>query len=425
MPKQSKDFYPPTPNNLIIWMMYHLVPHVLDRMCGVAKITVPDDDLRRLRESTLGRCIITPNHPSRVEPVIAVYLASLIHRRFHYVSAIENFEGIWERTLQCIGAYSITRGTSDRKSLSTTRSLIAEQDQQVVIFPEGEIYHHNDFLLPLNAGVAQIGFWALQDLAKLGKPLSLPVVPIAVKYKFLDDVSGYIHKRVARLEKALGIIKPEGNLRDRVLQVGATIVQTLEKRYKLPHDGDLSTRIERIRCCIIDRGLTMMSVDPKIKEQGMAEQMRALFNAVREFKADSHQANTEYEQRIASQTMVQVQLVIDDLNRVSDSIMTSGQYVTGLPTYERLGDLLGRMEDEVFGKHVRYPKREAIVRIAEPLELASMAEAYKENKRATVSSATAQIASKIAGMLDELASEGNLIPESEWPRINTVESSVI
>ena len=41
----------------------------------------------------------------------------------------------------------------DREAIRTTVSLLAEHDRQLVIFPEGEIYGHNDLLLPFQSGL--------------------------------------------------------------------------------------------------------------------------------------------------------------------------------------------------------------------------------------------------------------------------------
>jgi 1-acyl-sn-glycerol-3-phosphate acyltransferase len=414
------DFYPPRPNPAVIKFATWMLPWALHRWCGVCEVDIPGPDMARLAEATSQRCIIAPNHPSRVEPVIVGDLARRVKRSFYFVSARENFELGWGRILPSLGVYSIARGLPDRASLAMTRSLLAEQDRQVVLFPEGEIYHHNDLMLPLNPGVVQIGFWALADIAKLGKPALLPILPIAVKYRYEGNVEPYTARRIARLEKAVGVAVGSGDWRSRVLAIGGTIVETLEKRYRLGHDGELTARIERLKHCIIERGFVVLGLESRAETSSTAEQMRALFNAVREFKTEIDSPASEYDQKILNQRSPQVEMVLADLNRVADSILASGHYVSDRPTFERLNELLGRMEDEVFGKHARYPRRVALVRIGEPLRLETMAADYAKDKRATVAAATAEIASRIAGMLEELVAEGNPLPEALWPRADMV-----
>lgn len=422
MPKHI-DFYSAKPHRAAIGLANLTLPLALRSACGVARVNIPDTDFERLILATANRCLITPNHPSRVEPMVVGDLARRAGRRFYFICARENFELFGGPFLQRLGAYSIARGTPDRTSIAMTRSLLAEKDRQVVLFPEGEIYHHNDMMLPLNSGAAQIGFWALADIVKLGKPLRLPILPIAVKYKFLSDPFDSTAARISRLESATGVGTSDGSLRDRVWRIGLRIVDTLEKRYRLAHTGDLTERLDRIKSCIISRGLAILSVD----QPGgtLPEQTRFLFNAVREFKCGLESPASAYEERILSQRLVQIQLVMEDLSRVYDGLMTSGHYVSDLPTYERLGDMLGRLEDEVFGRHVKYMKREAIVRVGEPLALETFWDEYGKNKRAVVTTATAEIARRLAGLLQDLSAEGNPIPERLWPRRERENCSVV
>ncbi len=415
MARKRLDFYPATPQPSIIRLANAILPSAL-RWCGVATVSLPPDDLARLQSHSSGRCIIAPNHPSRVEPLIVGYLASRINRSFYYVSARENFELSWGPFMQRIGAYSIARGTPDRTSISTTRALLAEQDRQVVLFPEGEVYHHNDIMLPLNSGVVQIGFWALQDLQKAGRDLSLPIIPIAVKYRFLDPPRQPMLNRVARLEQAVGITSPSENLKERVIALGMSIVATLEAQYRVPHEGALPKRIERIKDRIIDRGVALLGLEPRASDATHPEKMRQLFNAVREFKCELEKPKTQYEERLLEQRAVQINLALADLGRIHDCIAISGHYVSDHPTFERLSDVIGRMEEEVFGKHVRYPRREALIRIAEPLDLGTLVDDYKSNKRETTAKATAEVALRIANILESLADSGTAISEADWPR---------
>jgi hypothetical protein len=66
--------------------------------------------------------------------------------------------------------------------------------------------------------------------------------------------------------------------------------------------------------------------------------------------------------------------------------------------------LLLRMEQEVLGKVVIKGKQEARVRLAEPLSLADYADAYKADKRGTVSAITQECEAKVQRLLEELGS---------------------
>ena len=67
-----------------------------------------------------------------------------------------------------LGAYSIVRGAVDRDSFRLTRETLTKGEQKLVIFGEGEISHQNETIMPFESGIAQFGFWALNDMEKAG-----------------------------------------------------------------------------------------------------------------------------------------------------------------------------------------------------------------------------------------------------------------
>src|SRR5207247_9357359 len=104
-----------------------------------------------------------------------------------------------------LGAYSFLRGLPDRDSIKMTRRLLAELDHKVVIFPEGETYEYNDLTIPFQPGAIQIGFWALDDLHRLGREPVLPVLPVVVKYRCVADARPAIDAALRSLESALSL----------------------------------------------------------------------------------------------------------------------------------------------------------------------------------------------------------------------------
>src|SRR5262249_47457015 len=193
------DFRPPRTSRLVVGITYPCIPSVLRLARRVAQVQVLPKEWERLDRLRERRFIMTPNHPSSSDPLIALWIARRLRRCFNYLACRELFDQPFGGFLQCLGCYSILRGALDREAIRTTLALLAEQDRQVVIFPEGEIYGHNDLLLPFQSGVVQMGFMALERLEKSGKEPSLPVVPVAVKYLHLRDAHPAIREGLARL----------------------------------------------------------------------------------------------------------------------------------------------------------------------------------------------------------------------------------
>ena len=137
--------------------------------------------------------------------------------------------------------------------MTMTRKLLAENDARVVIFPEGDVYHHNETTLPFHSGVSQLAFWALGDMAKLGKELYLPLLPAAVRYRYLGDISRHLDERLKRLEMSVSVTERIDGYYARCRAIGEKIITSLEKQYRIESGGEIPVRIERIKGAILDR----------------------------------------------------------------------------------------------------------------------------------------------------------------------------
>src|SRR5262245_28811205 len=147
----NTDFRPPKTNPLVVGLTYPMLPVIARVARRRVAIEVDEGEWERLAPLRERRLIVTPNHPRSNDPLIALWMARRLGRAFNYLTCRELFEGVYGWIIQRLGAYSILRGAVDREAIRTTISLLAEQDRQVVIFPEGEIYGHNDMLLPFQA----------------------------------------------------------------------------------------------------------------------------------------------------------------------------------------------------------------------------------------------------------------------------------
>src|SRR5438045_1282162 len=79
-----------------------------------------------------------------------------------------------------------------RRVLSTARRL--------VVFPEGEIYHTNERLTPLREGVAFMAGTAQKDLDKEANGRKVWIVPTAIRYTYLEDVTPALEESMTELE---------------------------------------------------------------------------------------------------------------------------------------------------------------------------------------------------------------------------------
>lgn len=402
------DFIPPKRNLATVRRWNKTLPSFMRKFCGIESIEIPADDLARLKALNGRRMLITPNHPTTDDPIMMFGLARAADMPNYYLAAREIFDdvkGLKGKVLQALGAYSVVRGTPDRESFRTTRELLAAEGGRVVIFPEGEIYSQNDTLLPFQAGVVQLAFWAMDDLRKAGidQP-SILLVPVGIKYSYTRNMDAAIDEALTGLDEAMAL-QPEPNLGryDRLRRIGKAMVETLEAEYglKVPtdDDGDMSARMTALKSLLLDRAAALIGV--KFPEgSGLPERLRILVNSVYSVTRDEPRGGwSPYRERLHREQATRVAPLLQDLNRVANWISVTDNYVRSNPTPERMGDNIRRLQIECFGEYKLTGPRRATIRVGTPIDLADHYDAYKADKRATVAACVTMLETAVQGLL--------------------------
>lgn len=411
--RSRTDFRPARLHLPTLRIWYACLPLVLRRFCDVSEVVIAEDDLARVKAVGKERLVVAPNHPTNTDPALIFALARAADVPFHYVACRETFDlagGLWGWVIQRLGAFSVVRGTADRESFRATRTLLASPEGKVVIFPEGEVHSQNDTLLPFHSGVVQLAFWAMEDLRKAGEEQgNVGLLPVAVRYRFAQDMKQPIEHSLVRLEKALSLDSSDaGQAPDRysrLRRIGIAILETLETEYGLKRTSgdaeteDLTPRMNAMRNLLLDRCAQLIGVTHK-SDMTQPERMRALMNSL---YAVTHEefdgVRSPYRERIHQHQVERVVPLVKDLNRVANWIAVQDDYVRPEPTDERMADNLKRLEIEAFGAAKLRGMRRAIVRVGEPIRLADHAEAYRADKRGTVVKVTTALEMAVKHLL--------------------------
>jgi hypothetical protein len=400
-------FVPPRHSEALYRFTVAAVPW-LGRLFGnVHAVRMAREDLERLEALRDSRAILAPNHPTETDPIVLFWLGRLARQRFNFLATRETLDGPRGWLLNRIGTYSVIRGFPDRESLRMTRRLLAELDRKVVIFPEGLVYEHNDRLLEFQSGVAQMGFWALDDLHKAGREPALPIVPVAIKYRCCGDPEQAISRGLLHLEQRLGLpsaVKDDPYLR--LKRLGGHVVQVLERAEGVepPPDADLTARITVVRRKTLER--VAQAIGTRINEtEPPGEQLHHLFNTLKAWVGVLGDEATEYERGLYRQRVTTAAPLFKELMRLHNTVAVTGDYVASEPTAERFLEVLGRLQQEVFGG-VRYQAPlAAVVRVGEPLRLDEVYGDYRADKRRVVAETTRALQGRIRAMLDALGAE--------------------
>lgn len=409
------DFRPPTLSLPFVRFGWRILPFCLRKFGRIVSIELSEEDRQRILQWQDRRILFTPNHPTIYDPVIMLGLSRILQAPFNYLAAREIFDlcaGLNGKILQKMGAFSVVRGVPDRESFRTTRSVLSSPGARLVIFPEGEVYTQNDSLLPFHSGTLQIAFWALDDLAKGGEQNpTLLIVPTAIRYLFVEDMRTEIADSLRRLEEALCVpANPEGDTYERLRAVGLRVLEVMEIEYGIkpesPDNPDLTPRMEHVKLVILGRaaGLLGVTIDAG---QPIVDQMRQLMNAA--FAVTREEPGPEpcdYQVRLHIELAERTEPLFNDLRRVTNWIVAQDNHVRARPTYERMAEIVVRLEREVFGKEKLSGKRKAVIKIGESIDLGEHYEAYKKNRKSVVAELTHQLESAVRSLLDSTEEAG-------------------
>jgi 1-acyl-sn-glycerol-3-phosphate acyltransferase len=369
-------------------------------------VEVNEDDLGRLNELKGQRVVLTPSHSGGLEPFILFHLSKLLGEQFNYLAAKEIFEfrrpAGW--LFQRLGAYSIIRGTPDRSSFRMTRRLLAEGKHWLVMFPEGHTCWQNDTVVPFQQGVAQMAFWACEDLAKRGDLPPLYLVPMAIKYIYLQDMRREIDRSLRRLECGLlATSKPQPlNLYERLRRVGEAVVSANEKEYNVrPRKGaSLDERIQDVKEQIVSRVSAALGVSLR-SEQPLLGRIRHLLNTIDQIICGEPEGR-DYESQLHQRRQQEVRMLYRDLGQVLRFAALRDGYVRETLSAERFLDVLGLLEREVFTRKRIRGLRKAIVKLGEPLNLKDYFRSYQADKRGALHEVTTTLESTVQRQLAEL-----------------------
>jgi Acyltransferase len=386
----------------LVALLQKLAPHLALRRHQLELVVTPRS-LTPLETVKRKPCILLCNHPTFCDPTVMFLLSGYVGLPFHYLSAREQFNG-WQGWLnQRIGAYSVQRGIPDRDSIEQTIAVMAQPDCKLVVFPEGGCSFQNDTIMPFRAGAIRMGLQAIAKQVKQGKPLpDLYIVPMSLKYRYSGNMLPAIDQTLRRLEQAL---KPErhGDFYDfynRLRLVAERVIAQCEQDYMITSkpSSNWNERIDYIKQIVLDHCEQRLSLSSSAGDPHRERVYRIRY-AMANRSVTILPDGTDGWDIMAKATM-----------RVLNFDAIYDGYVSSKPTAERFLDTLVRLEREVFDIDQPPAKghRHAMLRVAEPVNLAHYYESYLSDRIKTIEALNEQIQATMQSNLD-LLSEGCIL----------------
>ena len=391
VPDTSSDvqaFYPPKQSALIVRLMQS-ISYPLARVLYKFRISVSESDVGKVRQIDDSRLVFVCNHPTLEDGISVFVLSARLGQMLHYIVARETFKGWMGWLIQRLGCYSIRRGMGDRTSISQTLSLLKEPKCRLVIFPEGGCSYQNDTIMSFRSGAIQMPMSVLAQLAKK-TPEAVPdmyVVPLSLKYRYVQSVHHVIEQILSRLETHLKLPAPNSQSGDaamsdyqRLRRIAHQVILQIEDEADIADATglDWNERIDRLKNAFIEKCESALQIAPNLNLP-IRERVYKVQATLEEI------ATGEQLERAVPKGYLWDSLYWDTVRLLNFDAIYDG-YVAESPTPERFLDTLTRLEREVFHIEHAQPKapRRACFHIGDPINLKDYLADYKRDRTGTV-----------------------------------------
>lgn len=340
--------------------------------------------------------LIAPNHSFEGDAYVLRKCARRVRRMFYFMAAWQAFRsklGLHARLLQRLGVFSVDREGSDRRAIKVAIGLLAS-GENLVVFPEGEIHHLNERLMPLLDGVAFMALAAQRQLGEANGDARVWIVPAGIRYHFVEDIRQQLEAAMTRLEKRMFFARPPrgASLRERIVYFGEMLL-TIKEKEKLGHscekDGDLPTRIGHFIEALLSR-----QEKAHLQKSPSAETVPLRVKALRRKLLDlstSEESDSDVRQ--------QARDALDDVQLALQLYSYPGNYISDDNAVERMAETIEKFEEDVFSFHKPIGRRRAKIRFGEPIDMRQAANSGR--KREVVNDVTEQLEEAIGRLIGE------------------------
>ncbi|AFY50997.1 hypothetical protein Nos7524_5274 [Nostoc sp. PCC 7524] len=426
------EFIPPAFNPLLLRCVHLLLPTWIRTQTSIKQIEAENVEVlanlyRQFHEGKI-RFLLAFRHPSTEDPWSLLYLLSRlvpraakqqgiplkspIHAHFIYDRGIPLWAGdyvVWLASK--LGGTPIQRGKADWTGLRSARDLFANGQFPMMAAPEGATNGLSEFITPIEPGIAQMGFWCAEDLQKAGRTEQVLIVPVGIRYSYVDAPWGAIAQLLDELAVASGLpvdtsvrshIPDLESLYPRLLTLAEHLLSLMEQFY---------TRFYHLKLSTVPKEVTD-------RNQALALRLQALLNAALEIAEQYfnlqpkgqlsdrcrrvEQAGWNYifredykdikglsavERALGDRVAEEANARMWHMRLVESFVAVSGNYIREKPTVERFAEtvlILSKMIAQIKGeKAFQLPplgKQRVKLTIGEPISVSERYPVYKESR---------------------------------------------
>ncbi len=433
--KPPLEFIPPALNASVLRITQLLLPAWINSQTIISQIEAENvktlvNLINEFQQKKI-RFLIAFRHPQVEDPFALGYLFSHIvpkvarqekiklnypvHSHFVYDRGIPLWAGShigW--FLSQLGGTPIQRGKADWTGLRSARNLFVEGRFPIAVAPEGATNGLSEVISPIEPGVAQLGFWCAEDLHKAGRSEQVFILPVGIKYSYINPPWESIAQLLNQLEVLSGLTVeekgfdpalPQEMLYPRLISLAVHLLTVMKNFYQRFYHYSSELEIPEIETsdgneAIAARLKALLDTALKVSENYFDLQPKGNFsdrcrrveqagwNYIYREDFKDIKALSTIEKRLADLVAEEANLRMWHMRLVESFVAVTGKYVREKPTAERFAEttlLIWRMVTRIKGsnpfKLPKLGKQKVKITIGEPLSISDKFEDYKASRK--------------------------------------------
>ncbi len=374
------DYIAPQYNNIVTRFVHWAIPFWMRQTTDLRQVEAKNLEtlVQAYEQFEAGkiRLILAFRHPTVNDPIAIAYLLSQlmpqaakasgvklrqpIHAHFMYDRGVPLWTGeIMGWLFSRLGGTSIRRGKLDRAGLKSARNLLLNGVFPFLAAPEGGTNGHSEVVAPLEPGIAQLGFWCLEDLAKADRHEQVVIIPIGVQYKYLGNAWPQVEAILSELEAQAGITSPDQGTVDqqrmyqRLYQLGEKLLGIMETHYRkfyhqtiapidptLPADQVFGQRLQQLLNAALSIAESYFDVQPQGSNVDRCRRLeQAAWDNIYRDDVDLEHLSV-IERSLANRVAIESEMHLWHIRLVERFVSVTGTYVREKPTLERFAETL-------------------------------------------------------------------------------------
>lgn len=339
--------------------------------------------------------IVAGNHPSSEDPFVIFEISKAAGQVCHYLTTRELFTwhpSLRSHWLQLLGCYSVLRAATDVESFRTSLDLLRSGANKIVIFPEGEISLRNEAVMPLEKGIMHLALKAADNEG--AATVSVLILPIAMLYRFEEDVEGELISIIQDCEDALGIAYGAGaDVVSRTKVCYENMLALIEQSHNLRQPAEFASLAERTQAICRHR-IQEMAVQCGVEICSSAPPLANLH------KIQNYLTEKRYCEGVEPSELDR-RLYAAVKHLTSFCAITDDCFIVPM-SQERLAELLQLLHAELTKREFPKIKKRAYVAASDPIDVAPLLSLFRRHRHKAIDVLRTRLSDDMRELLKDL-----------------------